>query len=164
MMGMKFSPPPKQTRWRRFRHTRRWYLMTLAFGAGGALLGAALTTYLVYIIVFWAFGAVIEGFVLALRLSSSEEVTIAYDAFGLLLVTSLIGGAVGGAIFRWLQQRLLPFDQRVYNWDLRRVMFGGAVLWAALVMLYRAAASANVLMVAMHSTRFINHLNRTPVP
>lgn len=134
-MGMKFRPPPKQPGWGRFHHTRRWYLMTLALSVGGALLGAALVTYLVYIIIFWPVGAVIESLVLSLRLSSSEEVTVSYEAFGLLLVTSLIGGAAGGVLFRWLRRRLLPPNQRVYGRDLRHAILGGAVLWAALVML-----------------------------
>jgi len=103
---MKFSPPPPQTWWRRFRRTERWSRLAIVLSIVMALIGAVLTMFLAFILIMWPVGAIAESIVLGLHLSSREETTAWYDSLVVLIIAGAVGGACGGALFYWLRRSL----------------------------------------------------------
>lgn len=132
---MKFSPPPPQTRWRRFRRTERWSQIALVLSVVLALIGAVLMMFLAVVVLFWPVGAIAESIVLGLHLSSREETTVWYDSSVVLVVAGAVGGACGGALFYWLRRTLPAPERRGPLRPLRQTVLGGACMLAVIMLI-----------------------------
>jgi len=134
-VDMKFSPPPPQTWWRRFRRTARWSRLAIVLSMVMALIGAVLTMFLAFILIMWPVGAIAESIVLGLHLNSREETTAWYDSLVVLIIAGAVGGACGGALFYWLRRSLPAPEQQTPIRPLRQTVLGGASMLAVIVLI-----------------------------